>query len=110
MTTTQDPPWAPESHYRVCRCSGCASGFDRVPVVGARAARFRRYEDRLGTDAHDVGWSRVGDGGLGGGAAGRAGRRERGRVGDPGADAVTVDCTGGTKSFVTFTIQAAQNY
>jgi hypothetical protein len=50
MTTTQAPPRAPESHYRICRCSDCASDFDRVPVVGARTARFRRYEARLGTD------------------------------------------------------------
>ena len=110
MTTTQDPPRPPESRHGVRRCSGCTSDFDGVPVVGARGARFRRYEDRLGTDAHHVGWSRVRDGGLGGGAAGRAGRRESGRLGDPGADGVTMDCTGGNESFVTSTIQAAQNY
>lgn len=110
MTSTQDPPRAPESRYGVRRCSGCASDFGGVPVVGARVARFRRYEDRLATDAHVVGWSRVGDGGLGGGFAGRAGRRERGRLGGPGADGVTVDCTGGNKSFVTFPFQAAKNY
>ena len=80
------------------------------PLLERGLARFRRYEDRLETDAHVVGWSRVGDGGLGGGFAGRAGRRERGRLGGPGADGVTVDCTGGNKSFVTFPIQAAKNY
>ena len=110
MTSTQDPPRAPESQYGVRRCSGCASDFDGVPVVGARAARFRRYEDRLGTDGHDVGWSRVADGRLGGGSAGRAGRRERGPLGGPGADGVTVDCTGGHQSFATFPLQAAQSY
>ena len=109
MTSTQDPPRAPESHYGVRRCSGCASDFGGRSVVGGRASRFRRYEDRLEIDAHDVGWSRVGDGGLGGGSAGRAGRRERGRLGGPGADGVTVDCTGGNESFVTFAIQAAKN-